>query len=67
MQSAFLDGLIEGGNRLAIGLLGGGLVAFFDGLAQIAQLGAEGGVVGAVARGTTFGMAGAFQRRSVRT
>ena len=37
MQGALLDGFIEHGDGLAIHLLGGGLVAFFDGFAQIAQ------------------------------
>ena len=52
MERALLDRLVEGGHGLAIGLLGGGFVALGDGLAQVAELGAQAGSVGAVARGT---------------
>ena len=60
MQGAFLDGLVEGRYGLAVGLFGGGLVALGDGLAQIAQLAAQGRGVGAVTRRTAFSLTGAL-------
>jgi hypothetical protein len=65
MQRAFLNGLVERGDGLAVYLLGGWLVAFFDSLTQDAQLGAQRGGVGAVAHGTAFGLARTFLRRKM--
>jgi len=65
VQAAFLDGLIQRRNGLAIGLLSGGFVALGDGLAQVAELRAQAGGVGTVARGATFGLTGALQRRKM--
>ena len=45
VQRAFLDGLVERGDRLAIGLFRDCLVALLDGLAQRAQCGAQAGVL----------------------
>ena len=39
VQRALPDGLVEGGDGLAIGLLGGGLVALCDGFAQVRGIG----------------------------
>jgi hypothetical protein len=63
VQRALLDRFVEGGDGLAIDLLGVGFVAFFDAFAQFAQLGAEAGRVGAVDCGSFFGLTGALQRR----
>ena len=49
----------------AIKRLRGGLVAFFDAFAEIAQGGTEAGGVGAVGGGALFGLAGAFERRKM--
>jgi hypothetical protein len=65
VQRAFLDSLIQGGNGLAIGLLGGGLVALGDSLTQFTQLRAQRRSVGAVASRATFSLAGALQRRKM--
>src|SRR5580704_1776192 len=65
MQRPFLNGLVERGDSLPVRLLGGGLVAFFDGLAQGAQLSAQGRGVGAIAHGAAFGLARTFQRRKM--
>ena len=65
MQGPFVDGLVENGNGLAVGLLGGSFVALGDSLAQFAELGAQAGGVGAIARGTAFGLAGALSRRKM--
>ena len=62
VQRPLLDRLVEGGYGLAVHLLGGCLVAFFDGLAQKTQLGTQTGGVGAVAHGAAFGLARTFQR-----
>jgi hypothetical protein len=62
VQGALLDSLVEGGNGLAIRLFGSVLVAFCDGFTKFAQLGAQTGGIGAVARGSVFGLAGALQR-----
>ena len=48
VQRALLDRLVECGHRLAVGLLGGLLVALLNGLAQRAQRGAQAGGVGAI-------------------
>jgi len=65
VQRALLDRLVEGRNGLAVHLLGSWLVAPGDGLAQVAQLGAQSGGVGAIARRAAFGLAGALQRRKM--
>ena len=65
VQRAFLDCLVQGGNGFAIGLFSGGFVALGDSLAQFTQSGAQGGSVGAIARGAAFGLAGALQRREM--
>src|ERR1700676_1447968 len=65
VQRTFLDGFVEGGNGLTVGLLGGGLVAFFHGLAQDAQLGAKAGGVGAIGGCALRSLAGALQRRKM--
>lgn len=65
VQRTFLNGLVECGDGLAIGLLGRGLVSLGDDLAQVAQLRAQGGSVGAVARRAAFGLAGALERRKM--
>src|SRR5581483_4521962 len=62
VQGALLDGLIQGGDGLAVGLLSGSLVALGKGLAQFAQLGAQAGSIGTIARGAAFGLTGALQR-----
>ena len=65
VQRALLDRLVESGNGLAVHLLSSSLVALGDGLAQVSQLRAQGGGVGAVARRTAFGLAGALHRRKM--
>lgn len=65
VQRPLLNGLVERGDGLAEHLLGGRLVAFFNGLAQGAQLGAQGGSVGAVPHGAAFSLARTFQRRKM--
>jgi len=65
VQRALLDGLVERGHRLAVGRFGGGFVAFFDGLAQGAQRGAQAGGVGAIGGRALRGLTGAFERRKV--
>jgi hypothetical protein len=62
VQRALLDRLVERGNGLAIHLLGSCLVALRDRFAQVAQLRAQAGGVGAVARGAAFGLTGALER-----
>lgn len=63
VQPALLDGFIEGGDSLPVSLLGGSLIALGDRFAQIAQLSAQRGGVGAVAYGAAFGLARALLRR----
>jgi hypothetical protein len=65
VQRALLDRLVERGYGLAVGLLGGLLVAFFDGLAQAAQRGAQAGSVGAVRSSALRGLTGALKRRKM--
>ena len=65
MQRPLLDGLVEGGDSLAVDLFGRSLVAFGDGLAKFAQLGAQAGSIGAIPRRAAFGLAGALQRRKM--
>jgi hypothetical protein len=65
VQQPLLNAFVERGYRLAVGLLGGGLVAFFNGLAQVAQLSTKSGSVGAIARGAAFGLARTLQRRKM--
>src|SRR5580658_2341516 len=65
VQQTLLNALVERGYRLAVGLLGGSFVAFFDGLAQITQLSTQCGCVGAVAHGAAFGLARTLQRRKM--
>src|SRR5579859_1603302 len=65
VQRALLDGLIQGGNGLAVGLLGGCFVALGEGLAQLPQLAAQRGCVGAITVGAAFGLAGALERRKM--
>jgi hypothetical protein len=65
VQRALLDSLVEGGNRRAIELLSGLLVALGDGLAEFTQRAAQARSIGAVAGGAAFGLAGAFQRRKM--
>src|SRR5579872_681102 len=60
VQRPFLNGFVERGDSLPVRLLGGGLVAFFNGLAQGAQLSAQGRGVGAIAHGAAFGLARTF-------
>jgi hypothetical protein len=62
MQNALLDGLIEGGNRLAENLPSCSFVAFCQGLAEIAQCGAQSRGVASVALCAGFGLPGAFER-----
>src|ERR1700722_1624466 len=62
VERPFLDGFVEHRDGGAIHLLGGGLVALFDGLAQFAQLSTQAGRVGAVARGAAYSLTGALQR-----
>src|SRR5262249_7189355 len=65
VQRALLDGLVESRDGRAVCLLGGSFVALGDDLAQVTQLGAQRGGVGAIARRTAFGLAGALQRRKM--
>jgi hypothetical protein len=65
VQRTLLDCLVERGHRLAVGLLGGLLVALLDGLAQSAQRGAQAGGVGAIGGRALRGLTGAFERRKM--
>ena len=65
MQNALLDGLVEGGYGLAVGLSGGGFVALFEALAQVAQGGAELRCIGPVTGGALRGLTGALERRKM--
>jgi hypothetical protein len=65
VQRALLDRLVERGYGLAVSLLGGLLVAFFDGLAQATQRGAQAGSVGAIRSSALRGLTGALQRRKM--
>jgi len=65
VERAFLNGLVQGGNGLAVGLLGGGLISLIDGFAEDAQLGAQAGGVGAIGCRALGGLAGALQRRKM--
>ena len=65
MQRALLDGFVEHGDGLSVRLLGSGLIALGDALAQVAQLGTQAGGIGAVARGAAFGLTGALLRRKM--
>ena len=62
VQGALLDSFVEGGDGLAIRLFGSVLVAFCDSFTKFAQLGAQAGSIGAIARGSVLGLAGALQR-----
>src|SRR5258708_27910544 len=65
MQRALLDRLVERGYCLAVGRLGGCLVALLDSLAQSAQRGAQAGGVGAIGGSAFRGLTGAFERRKM--
>ncbi len=65
VQRTLLNRLIKRGNRLAVGLLGGLLVALLDGLAQRAQRGAQAGGIGAIGGSALRGLTGALKRRKM--
>lgn len=65
VQRALLDGLVEGGDGLAVGLFGGLLVALFDSLAEGAQRRAQAGRVGAIGGSALFSLTGALERRKM--
>jgi hypothetical protein len=62
MNDALLHRLIQRRDALAENLFGGGLVAFGERFAQLAQRGAQAGRVGPVAGGSFLSLTGAFQR-----
>jgi len=65
VQHALLDGLVEGGDGLAISLLSGGLVALGEGFAHVAQRRAQARGVAAVPGSAGLGLTGALERRKM--
>lgn len=62
VEDALLHALVEDGDGGAVLLAGGFGVALLDGFAEGAQAGAELGAVGAVHRGTFYGLPDALER-----
>jgi hypothetical protein len=62
VKGALLDSFVEGGDGLAIRLFGSVLVALCDSFTKFAQLGTQARSIGAIARGSVLGLAGALQR-----
>src|SRR4051794_34448764 len=62
VQGALLNSFVEGGDGLTIRLFGSVLVALCDSFTKFAQLGTQARSIGAIARGSMLGLAGALQR-----
>jgi hypothetical protein len=65
VQCALLDRFVENRHGFTVQVFSSGFVALAYGLAQVAQLRAQTGGVGAITGGSTFGLTGALQRRKM--
>src|ERR1700690_4360603 len=65
VQNALLDRLVERRDGFAVGLAGGGFIAFFQALTHVAQRGTQLRGVLTVAGGPFLRLTGALQRRKM--